>query len=127
MSTKTTSRYGGIYRARDGIFLGVCKGIAEYFDFSVRVVRLGFILLFIFSGFWPVIGVYLVAAFFMKPRPIRPLESEDEQFFYESYVNSPQSAAQRLKKKFEELDRRIRRMEDEVTNKENDWERRYNM
>lgn len=127
MSNNKSPKYGGIYRARDGIFLGVCKGIAEYFDFSVRLVRLGFILIFIFSGFWPVIGVYLVAAFFMKPHPIRPLESEDEQVFYESYVNSPRGTAQRLKRKFEQLDRRIRRMEGEVTNKEYDWERRFNM
>lgn len=124
------SRYyndtSGIYRARDGVFLGVCKGIAEYFDFSIFWVRMTFVIVFIFSGFWPVIGVYLVAAFFMKPRPMKPIESEGEQEFYDSYVNSPKSAASRLKRKFDELDRRIRRMEDEVTNREYDWERRFN-
>jgi phage shock protein C len=116
----------GIYRARDGVFLGVCKGIAEYFDFRAFWVRMTFALIFIFSGFWPVIGVYLVAAFFMKPKPVKPIESEGEQEFYDSYVNSPRSAAQRLKRKFAELDRRIRRMEDEVTAREYDWERRFN-
>lgn len=119
-------KQGGIYRARDGVFLGVCKGIAEYFDFSVFLVRMAFVVVFIFSGFWPVIGVYLVAAFFMKPQPIKPIESEEEREFYDSYVNSPRSAAQRLKRKFDELERRLRRMEDEVTNKEYDWERRFN-
>jgi len=116
----------GIYRARDGVFLGVCKGIAEYFDFSAFWVRMTFVIFFIFSGFWPVIGVYLVAAFFMKPKPVKPIETEGEQEFYDCYVNSPRSAAQRLKRKFAELDRRIRRMEDEVTTKEYDWERRFN-
>jgi phage shock protein C len=120
------SNQSGIYRARDGIFLGVCKGIAEYFDFSAFWVRMTFVIIFIFSGFWPVIGVYLVAAFFMKPKPVKPIESEGEQEFYDSYVNSPRSAAQRLKRKFAELDRRIRRMEDEVTTREYDWERRFN-
>lgn len=120
------TKQGGIYRARDGVFLGVCKGLAEYFDFSVFWVRMAFVLVFIFSGFWPVIGVYLVAAFFMKPKPIRPISDEGEREFYDSYVNSPHSAAQRLKRKFEELERRLRRMEDEVTNKEYDWERRFN-
>lgn len=117
---------GGIYRARDGVFLGVCKGIAEYFDFSVFWVRMAFVVIFIFSGFWPVIGVYLVAAFFMKPKPIKPIDNEEEREFYDSYVNSPGSAAQRLKRKFDQLERRLRRMEDEVTNKEYDWERRFN-
>ncbi len=124
--TRYYDRHGGIYRARDGVFLGVCKGIAEYFDFSVFWVRMAAVTIFIFSGFWPVIGIYLVAAFFMKPRPVRPVKSEDEREFYDSYVNSPQSAARRLRKKFEALDRRIRRMEDKVTGREYEWERKFN-
>jgi len=116
----------GIYRARNGVFLGVCKGIADYFNFRVFWVRMTMVVVFIFSGFWPVIGVYLVAAFFMKPKPVKPLESEGEREFYDSYAHSPRSAAQRLKRKFDELDRRIRRMEDEVTTREYDWERRFN-
>ncbi|MGW8193262.1 MAG: envelope stress response membrane protein PspC [Desulforhopalus sp.] len=124
--TRQYEKQGGIYRARDGIFLGVCKGIADYFDFSVFWVRLSLVVIFIFSGFWPVIGIYLVAAFFMKPKPVKPIESEEEKEFYDSYVHSPKSGAHRLKKKFEELDRRIRRMEDEVTNREYEWERKFN-
>ena len=124
--TSHCPRQSGIYRARDGVFLGVCRGLANYFDFSVFWVRMALVIVFIFSGFWPVLGIYLVAAFFMKPEPIRPIETEDEREFYDSYVNSPRSAAQRLKKKFQDLDRRIRRMEDRVTNKEYDWERRFN-
>ncbi len=123
--TEYYEKQGGIYRARNGVFLGVCKGIAEYFDFSVFWVRMAMVIIFIFSGFWPVIGVYLVAAFFMKPKPIKPIESEEEREFYDSYVHSPKTAAQRLKKKFEELDRRIRNMEDKVTGREYEWERRF--
>ena len=119
-------KQGGIYRARDGVFLGVCKGIADYFDFSVFWVRIAIVTVFIFSGFWPVIGVYLVAAFFMKPRPVKPVESDEEQEFYDSYVQAPRNAAQRLRKKFNDLDKRIRRMEDKVTGKEYEWERKFN-
>jgi phage shock protein C len=123
---KYYDRQGGIYRARDGVFLGVCKGISEYFDFSLFWIRMAMVVFFIFSGFWPVIGVYLVAAFFMKPKPVKPINSEEEREFYDSYVHSPKTAAHRLKKKFSDLDRRIRRMEDEVTAREYDWERRFN-
>ncbi|TKB12390.1 envelope stress response membrane protein PspC [Desulforhopalus sp. IMCC35007] len=123
---KYYDRQGGIYRARDGVFLGVCKGISEYFDLSLFWIRMAMVVFFIFSGFWPVIGVYLVAAFFMKPKPVKPITSEEEREFYDSYVHSPKSAAHRLKKKFSDLDRRIRRMEDEVTAREYDWERRFN-
>ncbi|MBP1742726.1 MAG: pspC [Deltaproteobacteria bacterium] len=30
---------GGLYRSRKGAILGVCRGIAEYFDFSVFWTR----------------------------------------------------------------------------------------
>ncbi len=123
--TEYYEKKGGVYRARNGVFLGVCKGIAEYFDLSVFWVRMALVIVFIFSGFWPVIGVYLVAAFFMKPKPVKPIASEEEQEFYDSYVNSPKTAAHRLKRKFEELERRIRSMEDKVTGREYEWERRF--
>lgn len=115
----------GIYRSRDGVILGVCKGLADHFDFSTFWVRAGFLVVFLLSGFWPVIGIYLVAALLMKPEPVQPINNDEEQEFYDSYVNSPESAAQRLKRKFDKLDRRIRRMEDKVTGKEFEWERKF--
>lgn len=120
------SRRGGIYRSRDGIFLGVCQGIAEHFDFTVFWVRMAMVIAFILTGFWPVIGIYLVAAFFMKPKPVRPIKSDEEHEFYDSYVHSPRNAAQRLRNKFANLEKRIRRMEDKVTGKEYEWERKFN-
>lgn len=123
---KYTSFKTGIYRSRNGIFLGVCKGLAEHFDFSIFWLRTGVFTFFLLTGLWPVIGIYLVAALLMKPEPVKPINSESEQEFYDSYVRSPSSAAQRLKRKFEKLDRRIRRMEDTVTGKEFEWERKFN-
>ena len=123
--TRYYEKQAGIYRARNGVFLGVCKGIADYFDLSVFWLRLALVIVFIFSGFWPVIGVYLVAAFFMKPKPVKPIESEEEREFYDSYVHSPKTAAQRLRKKYEDLERRIRGMEDKVTGRVFEWERRF--
>lgn len=117
---------GGIYRSRDGVILGVCKGIANYFDLSVFWIRIGMVIVFLLSGFWPVIGIYLVAALLMKPEPVRPLENDDEREFYDSYVSSPRNAAQRLKKKFRDLERRIHRMESTVTGREYEWERKFN-
>ncbi len=33
------SHKNGLYRSRNGVLLGVCKGLAGYFDFSVYWVR----------------------------------------------------------------------------------------
>lgn len=119
-------RENGLYRSRDGIFLGVCQGVADTYDLSVFWVRLALVIVFLLSGFWPVIGIYIVAAILMKPRPVRPIENDDEQEFYDSYVHSPRSAAQRLRRKYENLERRIRRMEDKVTGRDFEWERKFN-
>jgi len=122
---KKHHRNSTIYRSRDGVLLGVCQGIADYYQLPVFWVRLALVIVFLLSGFWPVIGIYVVAALLMKPRPVKPIENEEEKEFYDSYVNSPRNAAQRLKRKFENLERRIRRMEDKVTGRDFEWERKF--
>ena len=116
----------GLYRSRSGAVLGVCKGLAEYFDFSVFWLRAIFIVFLLFSGIWPILILYILASLLMKPEPVRPFETEAEQEFYDSYVYSRQHAAQRLKRRYGNLDRRIRRLEDSVTSREFDWDQRMN-
>jgi phage shock protein C len=117
---------GGFYRSRNGILLGVCRGIAEYFDFSVFWTRAIVVALFLVGGFWPVVVLYFVAALLMKPEPVIPIESDDQQEFYNSYLDSKKRAADRLRRRYKNLDRRIQRMEHMVTTKEFDWDRRLN-
>lgn len=114
----------GLYRARDGMIFGVCKGMAEYLDFSVFWTRIIAVGVFFLSGFWPIVALYLVAALLMKPEPVLPLESDDEREFYNSYVSSRPMALNRVKQAFDRIERRIRRMEDIVTAREYDWDRR---
>lgn len=116
----------GLHRSRNGVILGVCKGIADYFDFSVFWVRAVVVICLILSGFWPITGLYFLAALLMKPEPAIPILSEDEQEFYDSYVSSRKSAVDRIKRRYENLERRIRRMEHTVTSREYDWESRLN-
>ncbi len=116
----------GLYRSRSGVLLGVFKGLADYFDLSVKWLRLIGIVIFIFSGFWPIGALYLLAALIMKPEPVIPFETADETEFYESYTHSRKGAVNRMKRKFDNLNRRIQRMEDIVTDREFDWEQRLN-
>ena len=117
---------GGLYRSRNGIILGVCRGIAEYFDFSVFWTRAIVLIIFFFSGFWPIMALYFIAALLMKPEPVIPIESDDQREFYDSYIHSRKGAIDRLKRRYENLERRIQRMEHTVTAKEFDWDRRLN-
>ena len=117
---------GGLHRSRNGVILGVCRGIAEHFDFSVFWVRSIAVIILLLSGFWPITGIYFIAALIMKPEPAIPIQSDDEQEFYDSYLNSRKRAADRLKRRYENLERRMRRMEHTVTSREYDWDNRMN-
>ena len=117
---------GGLYRSRNGLVLGVCRGIAEYFDFSVFWARAIVLILLFFSGLWPIMALYFIAALLMKPEPVISIESDDQQEFYNSYIYSRKGAVDRLKRRYENLERRIQRMEHTVTTKEFDWDRRLN-
>lgn len=113
-----------LYRARDGVFLGVCKGLARHFDVPVNLVRAVVLVLFFVTGVWPVGLLYLIAAMIMRMEPAVPFGNEDERTFYDSYARSRTSTLQRMKRTFENLDRRLRRMEDVVTSRDFEWERR---
>jgi phage shock protein C len=116
----------GLYRSRSGLIFGVCKGIAEYLDFSVFWTRAIVVVATLFTGIWPVPVLYVVGAFLMKPEPVLPLETESDREFYNSYVSSRTMALHRLRRTFDSLDRRLRRMENIVTARDYDWERRLN-
>ena len=117
-------RRRGLYRSRRGAILGVCRGIAQYFDISLFWTRVIVIVGTCFSGFWLGIGLYLLAALIIKPEPILPLEDDSDREFYHSYAGSRVMALQRLKRTYDNLDRRIQRMEAIVTAREYDWDRR---
>lgn len=117
-------RRSGLYRSRTGAILGVCKGIARYFDLPVAGVRFFAGIVLVFSGFWPVLILYFLAALLMKSEPMVPLETEEEQEFYHSYASSRPMALHRLRRTYDNLDRRLQRMEGVVTSREYDWERR---
>jgi phage shock protein C len=115
-----------LYRSRDGVILGVCRGMAEYFDFSVFWTRVAAVLILVFTGVWPILGIYIAAGILMKPKPAKPICTEEEQEFYDSYTHSRGMALHRLKRSFDGLNRRIQRMEDMITASDYDWDRRLN-
>lgn len=124
--TGTQQERKGLYRARDGAIFGVCKGVARYLDVSVFWTRVAVLVIFFLSGLWPLVMLYILAALLMKPEPVLPLETAEDTEFYHTYVTSRSAALHRLKRTYDNLERRIRRIEDIVTNTEYDWERRLN-
>jgi phage shock protein C len=119
-----TNRIRGIYRSRQGAVFGVCRGLADHFDVSRFWVRVIAVALLVSTGVWPGVVLYILAALLLKPEPAMPPASEGEREFYDQYADSHHEAAERLRRRYENLDKRIRRMEDVVTSREFDWDSR---
>jgi phage shock protein C len=115
----------GVYRSRNSAIFGVCRGLAEHFDFSVFWVRFLAVAILVLSGLWPAMVLYILAALVMKPEPAVPISTEDERRFYDDFSQSRHNAARNLKRRYEGLENRIRRMEDVITSREYDWDRRF--
>lgn len=113
-----------LYRARNGMIFGVCRGLAKYLDMNLAAMRFIAIALLVFTGFWPMVIAYVVAGLMMKPEPVVALENEAEAEFYNSYTGSRSLALHRLKDTYDRLERRIQRMESIVTARDYDWDRR---
>jgi len=61
-----------LYRSKNRVIFGVCRGFAEWKDLPVGWIRFFTLLAFVSTGFFPVGLLYLLAAFFI---PLEPDES----------------------------------------------------
>ena len=116
-----------LYRVRAGMGLGVCHGIAEYFDLPVWLVQVAAIILCLHIHIVPFLILYGLAALIMKPKPAceHPYMPRPSRRDFES--SSRAVSWQDVKTVMARLDRRIQRMENIVTSREYDWDRRLNM
>lgn len=122
---RKTSGSTPLYRSRSGFIFGVCKGIAQYAALNVVWLRLALVAALIMTGFFPTLILYVLAAIFMKPEPVLDKMSDEDHEFYHSYADNRSMALNRLHRKLESLQRRAKRMENIVTDREFDWERRF--
>lgn len=122
-----------LYRSRNGMIFGVCQGIADWRDLPVGYIRLGIIIALVFTGFFPVGLLYLAAGFFL---PVEPREGKSDYYKRDArgrrdYRRESRREKSRgftfddIKEEFDDLSSRVNRMEDEVIDKEKDWEKRF--
>ena len=114
----------------DGWIAGVCAGIADYFNWKVRLVRLVAFLLLIFTGFWPSVIVYCVLWYVMdegslqdpyRPNYRRPPPQSDVPHSPAPAGTTPTSGGagmSDLKARFAKLEERLGNMEECVTSKD---------
>ena len=114
-----------LYRDREnGIFAGVCAGIADYFGFNLKALRWIVALSCLF--FMPaLIIIYIIAAFLLKPKPVGMYRDEGEESFWRTVRRDPHHASADIRSKFRDLDKRMQAMEQYVTSPRFDLDREF--
>lgn len=108
----------GIYRSRRGIIMGVCRGVGEFFNLSVFWIRAILVILFLLSGFWPVVVLYFVAALLMKSEPMVRSQQRFGEVFRGVDGLTRRPSSDHIKRRQKTLERRLRNLESTVTSKE---------
>ncbi len=124
MSDNRCENKRGLYRSRDGVILGVCKGFADHFNLRVGWVRFFVVIAALITKAAPMIALYLIAAYLMRRRRERPYSRESRGRSRRGRGRPFQGMADRLKRRFERMEARLRRMEDVVTSREYEWDRK---
>jgi phage shock protein C len=105
-----------IYRSRtQRVFFGVCGGLAEHVDFNPWAIRLIVVLVTIVSAgiFGPII--YLIAGVMMREEPQRAFVNTEDEDFWNLYKTSRSAALHKVQRRFDQLAKRIERIESIVT------------
>lgn len=113
-------RTARLYRSRHGMMLGVCQGIADWRGINAGYVRLTFVILTIFTGFFPFGLLYLLAAFFL---PVEPAYREKESHRW--YHSNVRKGFDDLRHEFDDMAARFNRMDRRNYSKERDWDNRF--
>jgi phage shock protein C len=114
-----------LYRDTErGVLAGVCAGIADYVGIEPVVIRLAMAAGLIFFLF-PTIVAYIALAILLKPKPPALFRDSAEERFWRGVSTAPSDTFQLLKRKFDELEHRLRHMEGQVASGDFDLHRKF--
>jgi len=109
---------------QNAVIAGVCAGIADYFDFNRKGVRVAAVLAMLFPPFIPFVFLsYILLAFLLPVKPSELYADEEKAVFWRGVSNAPSDVFGALSHRFRELNLRLEKMEAHVTSKEFEFER----
>ena len=108
------SRRTGFYLdKRNGKFMGVCAGIADYTGFDVMWVRAATVLATVFGSGFPIV-TYLAIGWIADAKPgnfyLEEVDPEDKQFWQKTRA-APGRSIREVRSSFRDIDRRLRDIE----------------
>lgn len=93
--------------SRNGKWMGVCSGIADYTGIDVVWVRVATVIFTIMGGFpWTLIAYWLVG-WLAQDRPQGLYVTAEEQKFWQGVRANPTRSARAVRASFRDLDRRL--------------------
>lgn len=114
MSARRTKFY---LDKKNGKFLGVCSGIADYSGINVLWVRIGAVLVTLMGAFpWTVIA-YFLAAWMAEDKPSGLYADRDDEKFWQGVRTNPARSTRDVRSKFRDIDRRLADIETYYTSR----------
>jgi phage shock protein C len=120
----TDSRHHLYRDPQNGILAGVCAGIAAYFGVERIIVRLAFVVALVLF-FPPTAIAYLVLALALPKRPPALYANREDEAFWRGVATQPDDTLYGLKRRFGDLESRLRAMERSVTSSDFDLHRQF--
>jgi len=115
MSTQPPSRTKFYRDKRNGKFLGVCAGIADYTGFDVTLVRIMMVAALLMSS-GSILPLYFIAGWIADDKPSElAIEDREQQKFWQGVRQSPTRTARDIRGRLREIDRRLADIESYVT------------
>src|SRR6478672_6803478 len=115
LSEQPASRTRFYRDKRNGKFMGVCAGIADYTGFDVSLVRICFLAALFMSG-GGILPFYFIMGMVSpkKPQSLERVDREEKQF-WQGVRASPARAARDIRSRLKDIDRRLADIESSVT------------
>ncbi len=112
----------GLYRSRHGVLLGICQGMSEYFNLPVFWIRVTLVILFLISGFFPVVLLYILAGLIMKKNPDR---SSEHSWCNNRCDHYNDRHSEKLRERLDQLRRKMKDTESNMSYREYRWDRKF--
>lgn len=114
-----------LYRSREGELFGVCQGIADWRDLPVDSLRLVVAIAIVVTGVFPGLVIYSLLALLLPLEPGYGTRYSRQQQKHRD-DGRERYTREDLRSAFESLKRKVETMEEEVLDKESDWDHRFN-
>jgi phage shock protein C len=109
-----------LYRDKHNAMLaGVCAGLADYFDFSRKGLRIAVVLMALFPPLFPfVVLAYILLAIVLPVKPEALYSNEAQADFWRGVSNAPSDVFGATRHRFRELSVRLEKIEAYITSRE---------